>query len=131
MRFELGRLLPLPRSLYGHMLLLRPYWQLSWCLLSPGAGPADRTGTTRRGVKANAHHRPASHIVARGPFDTGVTLGTPCLLRWPIQAEGIYSIALASALSPAIGTKRWTDHIDLMQALGTGQECGVDIATVE
>jgi hypothetical protein len=52
-------------------------------------------------------------------------------LRWPIQDEGIYSIALASALLPAIGTKRWTDHIDLMPALGTGQKCGGDIATVE
>ena len=52
-------------------------------------------------------------------------------MRWPIQEEGIDSIALASALLPAIGTKRWTDHIDLMQALGTGQKFGVDIATVE
>src|SRR6516162_3752249 len=41
--------------------------------------------------------------------------------------EGIYSIALASTLLPAIGTKRWTDHIDLMQALGAGQEVGVNI----
>ena len=113
------------------MLLLRPDGQLSWCLFGPGASAADRTGTTRRGIKAHAHHRPAPHIVSRGPFDAGVTLGTPCLLRWPIQDEGIDSIALASALLPAIGTKRWTDHIDLMPALGTGQKCGGDIATVE
>jgi hypothetical protein len=52
-------------------------------------------------------------------------------LRWPIQDEGIDSIALASALLSAIGTKRWTEHIDLMQALGAGQEVGVHIATVE
>jgi hypothetical protein len=52
-------------------------------------------------------------------------------LRWPIYDEGIDSIALARALLPAIGTKRWTDHIDLMQALGAGQEVGVNIATVE
>jgi hypothetical protein len=113
------------------MLLLRPDGQLPWRLFGPGAGAPDCTGTTRRVVKTYAHDRPASHIVSRGPFDAGVTLGTPCLLRWPIQDEGIYSIALASALLPALGTKRWTNHIDLMQAWGTGQKFGVDIATVE
>jgi hypothetical protein len=60
-----------------------------------------------------------------------VTFGTPCLLRWPIQDEGIYRIACASAPLPAVGAKGRTDHINLMQALRTGQEFGVYIATVE
>jgi len=49
----------------------------------------------------------------------------------PIEREGIDPIALASAMLATIGAKRWPEHIDLMQALGTGQEFGVDIATVE
>jgi hypothetical protein len=53
--FKLRRLLPLPRRLHGHMLFLRSDGQLARGLCGPGAGIADRTGTTRGGVKAHAH----------------------------------------------------------------------------
>ena len=129
--FKLRRLLALPCGLQRHMLLVGPDGQLPRCLIGPGAGATDRAGPTRRGVKANAHDRTASHIMARGPFDARMALGTPCLLRRPIQHKGIDTIALTGALLTTIGAKRRPEHIDLMQALGTGQEVSIDIATVE
>src|SRR5215216_2361757 len=101
------------------MLFLRPDRQLARRLFGPGAGTADRTGTTRRSVKAHAHDWPPAHIVSRSPFATAVALGTTRLLGRPIEGKGIDTIALASATLATIGAKRWPEHIDLMQALGT------------
>jgi hypothetical protein len=69
--------------------------------------------------------------MARGPFDAGVALGTTRLVGRPIESKSLDPIALASTMLATIGAKRWPEHIDLMQALGTGQEFGVDIPTVE
>ncbi len=69
--------------------------------------------------------------MSRSPFDTGVALGTTRLLGRPIESKGIDTIALAGAMLAAVGAKRWPDYINLMQAWGTGEESGVNIATVE
>ena len=69
--------------------------------------------------------------MARRPFHTGVTLGTPGLLDRPIESKGIDTIALASAMLATIGAKRRTDDVNMMPVLGTGEELSVHIATVE
>ena len=69
--------------------------------------------------------------MARGPFDARVALGTARLFVGPIEPKSVDPITLPGALLTAIRAKRWPEHIDLMQVLGTGQEVGVDIATVE
>jgi hypothetical protein len=129
--FKLRRLLPLSRGLHGHMLRLRPDGQLAWRLFGPGAGTAHLTSTTRRGIKTNTHDRPPAHIMARSPFNTGVPLGTTRLLGRPIESKSLDTIALAGAMLATIGAKRRTDHVNVMQVLGTGEELGIHIATVE
>jgi hypothetical protein len=96
------------------MLFLRPDGQLAWGLFRPGAGPANLTGTTRRGVKANAHDRRTAHIMARRPFDTAVALGTTRLVGHPIESKSLDTIALTGAMLATIGAKRWPEHINLM-----------------
>jgi len=57
--------------------------------------------------------------------------GTTRLLSRPIQHKSLYTLALAGALLAPVGAKRWPEYINLMQALGTGEKCGVDRATGE
>src|SRR5690242_16641129 len=113
------------------MLRLRPNGQLARRLFGPRAGTADRTGTTRRGVKADTHHRPPAHIMARSPFHTGVPLGTLSLVGRPIERKSLDTIALAGAMLATIGAKRRPDDVNMMPVLGTGEELSVHIATVE
>jgi hypothetical protein len=58
------------------------------------------------------------HIAPRPPVDTGMTLETVRLLGLPIQHKGPEVIALPGQPLPAVGPKRWTNHIDLMLGLG-------------
>jgi hypothetical protein len=94
---------------------------------------AQRTAQARHVVvsKADAHDRPPAPIMARGPFDTALALGTTRLLGRPIEREGIDPIALASAMLATIGAKRRTDDVKVMQGLGTGEELSGHIAPVE
>jgi hypothetical protein len=69
--------------------------------------------------------------MARSPFDTAVALGTTRLLGRPIERKSLDTIALTGTMLVTIGAKRWPEYINLMQTLGTRQEVGVDIATVE
>jgi hypothetical protein len=79
--FELGGLLPLPRSLDRLMLRLQLDRELAGGLFGPGAGLADRTGAAGRGIKADAHDRIAGAIPSRGPeVSDGPDL---CVLLWP------------------------------------------------
>ena len=60
----------------------------------------------------------ARHIVSRPPVDTGMALGTACLLGLPIDDKGLEVIALPFPPLPTIGPERRTHHIDLMLASG-------------
>ena len=113
------------------MVLLRPDGELPGRLFGPGADATDHTGTPRRVVKTDAHPRPASDIASGRPFDTGVALGTPRLLGGPIPGEGLESLAFAGLMLPALGAKRRTAHLNLVQALGPVEELGIHRATVE
>jgi hypothetical protein len=69
--------------------------------------------------------------VARSPFDAAVALGTTRLVGRPIERKGIHTIALAGAILATIGAQRRPEYLNLMPALGTGEEVGVDLATGE
>jgi hypothetical protein len=53
------------------------------------------------------------------------------LVGRPIERKSLDTIALAGTMLATIGAKRWPEHLNLMQMLGTRQEVCVDIATVE
>ena len=104
---------------------------MPWRLVGPGAGTTNRPGTTCRVVNTEAHDRPASDIAPGCPWHTGVAVGTPRLVGGPIHDEGLSTIASAGLMWLARGAKGWTDHRNLVQALGTGQALRVHIATLE
>ena len=59
--------------------------------------------------------------MSRPPVDTGVALGTTCLLGLPIDDKGLQVIAFPFPRLPAVGPERRTHHIDLMRRLGGNQ----------
>ena len=69
--------------------------------------------------------------MSRSPFHTGVALGTMRLLGRPIESKSLDTLALAGAMLATIGAQRRTDHVNVMQVLGTGEALGIPIATVE
>jgi hypothetical protein len=63
--------------------------------------------------------------------DTGVGLGTACLLGLPIDDKGLEVVACPFPPLPTGGAKRRTNDIDLMLGLRSDQEIRIDIAAVE
>ena len=64
-------------------------------------------------------------------MDTGIALGTGCLLGLPIDDKGLEVIAFPFPPLPAVGPKRRTKHIELMVRLGGDQELRIDVTAVE
>jgi hypothetical protein len=60
-----------------------------------------------------------------------MALGAARLLGLPIDDKGLEVIAFPFPPLPAVGPKRWTNHINLMLSLGGDQEVRIDIAAVE
>ena len=69
--------------------------------------------------------------MARGLFAPAVALGTTRLVGRPIARKSLAPLALTGAMLATIGAKRWPEPIKLRPTLGTRQEVGVDLATVE
>ena len=95
--FELSGLLPLPRGLDRLVVGLRPDGELAGGVFGPGARLAGRTGTTGRRIKADAHDGITGDIPARGPFDTGMPLGTARLFAPPNRSRRRISHTLGPA----------------------------------
>jgi hypothetical protein len=89
LRFELRRLLALPRGLERLMVDLRADRQLARGCLGGGALPAGGTRATGGPLKPDANDRIARHIMPRPPVDTGMALGTARLLGLPIDDKGL------------------------------------------
>jgi len=58
-------------------------------------------------------------------------LGTPRLGGRPIKRKSLDTLALAGTMLATIGAKGRPDHINVVQVLGTGEELGIHLATVE
>ena len=93
--------------------------ELAGGVFGGGARPAGGTRATGGPVKPEAHDRIARDIVSWPPVDTGMALGTACLLGLPIDDKGLQVIALPCSILPTIGPERRTHHIDLMLRLGS------------
>ena len=89
LRFELRRLLALPRRLERLVGCLGLHRELARRLGGRGTRLAGGTGPTGGPVKADANHRLASLTLPRGPFDTPLALGALRLLGLPINREGM------------------------------------------
>jgi hypothetical protein len=96
-----------------------------WCR-SGGRGTRDRWA-----VKPNTSHGIARHIAATSTVGIGMALGATHLLGLPIDDKGLEAIAFPFLPLPAVGHKRWTNHIDLLRGLGGDEEVRIDIAAVE
>src|SRR5919109_2563704 len=131
LRFELRRLLALPRYLERLMVGLGADCQLARSRLGGGARLTGGTHATGGPVKPDAHDRVARHIVPRPPVDAGMPLGTVRLLGLPSDDKGLEVIACPLSLLSAVGPKRRTHHIDLMVRLGGNQEVRIDIPAVQ
>ena len=129
--FERRRLLALPCRLERLMVDLWADRQLAGSHVCGGAGPAGGTGATGGPVKPDANHGIPRYISPRPPVDTGIALGTGCLLGLPIDDKGLEVIAFPFPPLPAVGPKRRTKHIELMVRLGGDQELRIDVTAVE
>src|ERR687883_830440 len=116
--FELGRLLALSRGLHRFVVGLGADGELPWGVFRRGTHLTGRTGTTGGLVKPDPKHRIAGDIVAWGPFDTRMPLGTAGLVGVPIQHKGLQVIAMGNLVLPTIGPKGWANHIDLVLLRG-------------
>src|ERR671936_2012877 len=116
--FELGRLLALAGSLHRLMVGLGADGELAWRIFGGGTHLTGGTGTTGGLVKTDPKHRIAGDVVAWGPFDTCMPLGTAGLLGLPIQDEGWQVIAMGNLVLPTIGPKGRAHHIDLVLLRG-------------
>src|SRR2546426_5477036 len=90
--FELGRLLALTGGLHRLMVRLGADGELAWRIFGGGTDVTGGTDATGGLVKPDPKHRIAGDIVAWGPFDTGMPLGTAGLVGVPIQDEGLHSV---------------------------------------
>lgn len=87
--FELGGLLALAGGLHRLMVGLGPHGELPRGVFRRRTHLPTGTGTTGGPVKANPKHRIPGDIVAWGPFNTRMPLGTVGLVGVPIQYEGL------------------------------------------
>jgi len=92
---ERGRGLTFMGRLDGLMEDLRFYGNLARVLARRGTRWARRTRLTRGFVKSDADHGMPLLTVPGCPFDTAVSLGTVCLLGFPIDREGMHVVPLA------------------------------------
>src|SRR6266702_7103902 len=128
--FELERLLALAGGLHRLMVSLGADGELAWRIFGCGTDVTGGTGATGGLVKPDPKHRIAGDIVAWGPFDTGMPLGTAGLVGVSIQDEGLQVIAMGDFMLPAVGPKGRPNHIDLVLLRGH-QEIGIHVAAVE
>ena len=131
LRFELRRLLALPRGLERLVVHLGLHRELAGCLGGGGPCLAGGAGTTGRPVKPDADDGLAGLTLPCGPFDTALALGALGLLRLPVDHKGVEVIAVPVPLLPTRGAQRGPYDIDLMVYLGTDQDVRDDIATVD
>jgi hypothetical protein len=128
---ELRRLLALPRALECLVVGLQPDRELAWGSSRRGARLAGGACATRGPIEPDADNRIARDIMSRPPMDAGMALGTARLLGLSIDDKGLQGIASPFPPLPTVGSKRRTNHIDLMLGLGGDQEVRIDIAAVE
>jgi hypothetical protein len=127
--FALWGLLALAGGLHRLMVRLGADGELAWRLFGCGTDVTGGTGATGGLGQTAPQHRSAGDIVAWGPLDPRMSLGTAGLVGVPIHHKGLQVIALGHLVWPTLRSKGRADHIDL-GLLRSHQDIGIDVAAV-
>ena len=120
--FKLRRLLALSCGLHRFVVGLGSDRELPRGIFRRRAHLTGGTGATGGPVKTDPKHRIAGDIVAWGPFDTRMPLGTAGLVGVPIQDESLQVIAVTACNRnwPGLQSACFWDHINCLYRHGQG-----------